>query len=571
MAQPFKHPTTGKYYLRRKVPKELRAALGLEFKRSLGTADPSVAKARFAAMWSQSEEAFAAARAGLQGADTLTLESIQALASEWLATEAAKLDRSKNYTSRLAGGASVIDQDGEEVIRFDSLADAGGEYDDDLSDAVLSSIKAALRAKNMPMPPKSSAAFGQLQAVFRVRLLKLSEFALKRYEGDWLARPSEQPFDAGTTKLPPTPRAESMRLLELFDLYAKDKALTDGDTRSTRKTVADYRSIVRRFIELCGDHPVGEIDRAMIHRYRVALAVSPAKGKGIRALTATQLIDRAQAEKLPLLGEATIRNRLRAVSAVLSFGVRLGALPENPIIAGGLSRAAAKAATKSAARQRSVKDYTRAELDLIFTSPIFQPDGWVPPRANFGRAWYWLPLLMYYTGARREELAQLRVTDVRSGEGGIPYLDILDEQEEGDGDRGVKTEGSRRFIPLHSDLIDRGFLKYKDGLPSDGQLFPLLKASPAGYFGANFGKRWAEYLRTTVGLKTTASPSHGFRHTFKTLCREVSIPEDVQDAITGHAASGSGRISRSYGRMPLKTMANALKRYPLAIALNGRY
>src|SRR4051812_19705401 len=79
---------------------------------------------------------------------------------------------------------------------------------------------------------------------------------------------------------------------------------------------------------------------------------------------------------------------------------------------------------------------------------------------------------------------------------------------------------------------------YRDSVPPDGQLFPLLKASPTGYYGANFGKRWAEYLRVTVGLKTTASPSHGFRHTFKTLCREFGIPEDVQDAITGHAVSG---------------------------------
>jgi hypothetical protein len=37
MAQPFAHPQTGIYYLRRKVPDELRQALGREFKRSLKT------------------------------------------------------------------------------------------------------------------------------------------------------------------------------------------------------------------------------------------------------------------------------------------------------------------------------------------------------------------------------------------------------------------------------------------------------------------------------------------------------------------------------------------------------
>ncbi|RZL91412.1 MAG: hypothetical protein EOP82_12825, partial [Variovorax sp.] len=29
------------------------------------------------------------------------------------------------------------------------------------------------------------------------------------------------------------------------------------------------------------------------------------------------------------------------------------------------------------------------------------------------------------------------------------------------------------------------------------------------------------YLRDVVGLRRPASPAHGFRHTFKTLCREV--------------------------------------------------
>src|SRR5439155_850133 len=142
----------------------------------------------------------------------------------------------------------------------------------------------------------------------------------------------------------------------------------------------------------------------------------------------------------------------------------------------------------------------------------------------FGAAWYWLPLLMYYTGGRREELAQLLVSDIKQADG-IWCLSILATPDEDDGVRSVKTEGSRRMVPLHSDLATRGLVRYVESLPTGGQLFPLLKPDPKGYFGANFGKRWASYLRTTVRLDSPASPSHGFRHTFKTLCREVRIPE----------------------------------------------
>jgi integrase len=124
--------------------------------------------------------------------------------------------------------------------------------------------------------------------------------------------------------------------------------------------------------------------------------------------------------------------------------------------------------------------------------------------------------------------------------------------------------GSRRLVPIHPDLIKLGFIGYVE-LQKGRQLFPLLKADPAGYFGTNFGKRWASYLRETVGLISPAKPSHGFRHTFKTLSREVGIAEDVHDAITGHA--GIGSVARDYGVMPLSRMASEIAKYPSAPGL----
>ena len=51
MADPFKRPISGIYYLRRKVPQELREALGREYKLSLKTRDPQQAKYEFARGW----------------------------------------------------------------------------------------------------------------------------------------------------------------------------------------------------------------------------------------------------------------------------------------------------------------------------------------------------------------------------------------------------------------------------------------------------------------------------------------------------------------------------------------
>ncbi|MFD2649259.1 DUF6538 domain-containing protein [Devosia albogilva] len=49
MSRPWKHPKTGVYWLRRRVPADLQALVGrTEEKHTLGTKDPAEAKKRFA-------------------------------------------------------------------------------------------------------------------------------------------------------------------------------------------------------------------------------------------------------------------------------------------------------------------------------------------------------------------------------------------------------------------------------------------------------------------------------------------------------------------------------------------
>lgn len=569
MAQPFKSPT-GIYQLRRKVPPQLRPALGHEYKRSLKTRDPSEAKTRFAEEWARSDDAFALARAQLTGLEALGERDVQQLAARWFRAEAQKLEASGNFVEWLCEAETWINEQADGDIEHTRLVsarealDEGYLEDQDLASLVARSIAATLRSSGVPLPAHPEIR-ARLDRAFREHWLKLSDLAFQRYEGNWTAQPDVLQHEPLTVEANRKASKEQTRLLDLFKTYSADKKLNDGDTRGVRKTLDGYEATLKQFIELCGDLPIDKITRETVREYRAHLAQMPAKGVGIRKLSAKQLIEKAEAEGLPRVSTPTIRNKLRALSAVLSHGVRLGQLAENPVIAGGIGRAAAKAAGSRSAISRRRKDYTKDELLRIFTSQIFTEAGWSAPRADFGKAWYWMPLLMYYTGARREELAQLAARDVLVSGEGISCLSILAMPDDDDTDRGVKTEGSRRMIPLHPDLVKRGFLEYARSVPPAGQLFPKLKPSPAGFYGANFGKRWAAYLRDVVGLDTSVSPSHGFRHTFKTLCREVGMPEDVHDAITGH--SGAGATARDYGQMPLVRMAAEMVRFPSVDAL----
>ncbi len=563
MALPVRAPS-GIFQFRRRVPKELRGLLGFEYKRSLKTSDPAVAEIREAEELLRCKAAFALARAQLEGVQTLTPRDIELLASRWYQTELAQLEASGNFARYLVDGRTIIE---EAPDRYESHAPlvslAEGMRDDpdlDISTSVNAAIKAALRQNNIPMPSPGSANHGRLTDVFRAHLLKLSDTALRRSEGDWQTKGSVLPDEPlSVEKKPPLKSRESKRLMSVFEDYAQHKVLTDGDVRSVRKTLLSFRATIQQFAELFGDVPVRDITRDVIRQYWGYMAQLPVKGEGIRKLSAKELIAKANAEGLPRIQEATIRNKLRTVSAVMGYALRMGEVDENPVIAGGAAKGAAKAATNRSAASRRRKEYNQEELRVIFQSPIYTQVEWAAPRADFGEAWYWMPLLMYYTGARREELAQLSAKDVLDQEG-IWHLSILALEDDDDAGRSVKTLGSRRLIPLHPHLVVLGFLAYADR-QKGGQLFPLLARNPDGYYGTNFGKRWAHYLRHTVGLVSPANPSHGFRHTFITSCRQVGISEEVRDAITGHA--GTGSVSRSYGSMPLVRMAEEIKRIPI--------
>ena len=208
---------------------------------------------------------------------------------------------------------------------------------------------------------------------------------------------------------------------------------------------------MQRFIELLGDLPVAHIERITIQEFQSLLQRMPSKGSGIRTLTAKEQIAKADAEGLPRISKVRVKNLLMALSAILTYAARMEFISENPVTASGLTKQLAKAVSK-ARHMAPRKHYTEQELLHIFSSPVFS-SGWRAPRASYGEAWFWCPLLLCYTGARREEIAQLQTSEVRQSPDGIWHLSLLSTPDEDDLDLGrtVKTLGSHRLVALHPD------------------------------------------------------------------------------------------------------------------------
>lgn len=557
MAQPFKHPKTGVYYIRRKVPAELVPLLGREFKHSLRTKDAAEARRRYPMRYEQSELVFETARRQLKGEQAFTNEQLHGIAHEWYEQELERLERSADvtewlhplWTSEAETPHGPIESTKWGTFKDQEAQDEAPDYE-----AILSpQIEKILAAKGYPRLPKENASWGVLARLMTNALHTLSERALAYHDG-LLTRLPGAPLDAPkASRATPAHHEAQKTIWDAFNAYATSKHLS-GVERSNKGTLDSYRGMIQTFVELFGALDLNKIKKETIHKHREHLNGMPSAGKGVRKLAAPEQIERAKTDQLPTLSQQTIRNHLRALSSILSHAVQRGWIDENVVETSGVMRSVNQAIRGGTKAKR--RDYTQDELRRIFASEVFADTKSDPLHRKFGDAAHWLPLLMYYTGARREELAQLKANEVKPADG-LYCLDIMTNGD--DDERGVKTESSRREIPLHQDLIDKGFLEYVQTLPVDGQLFPKLKPCPDGYYGTAFGKEWGKYLKAKVELETTASPSHGFRHTFKTLCRLSGMPEDVMDAIAGHAAN---TVARGYGVMPLARMAEELKKFP---------
>lgn len=141
----------------------------------------------------------------------------------------------------------------------------------------------------------------------------------------------------------------------------------------------------------------------------------------------------------------------------------------------------------------------------------------------------WVPWLLCHSGARVGEIAQATTADITIGP--IPTIRIHDDEE----GRSLKNAQSRRTVPLHPAVISEGFLDIA-ALPTGSPLWPELPAG--GVFGSRAqvaSQRMSRWL-TRLGIADKRlSPSHSWRHWFITAARKAHIPEDVRDAITGHA------------------------------------
>jgi integrase len=311
-------------------------------------------------------------------------------------------------------------------------------------------------------------------------------------------------------------------------------------SHSNVRTIEKAALVVRRFKELIGDILVQEITKQHCSTFCDKLAgLKKADGSPVSITTVNDNIDKLR--------------------ALFSVAERRGLIQQNP---------AANLSLKDPVRAKDKRQpFDPDALVRIFSSRIYTAGH--RPKAGAGEAAHWLPLLALFTGARLEELGQLHPDDIcqehyENEDGRKVAVWVLRITEEGEG-QGLKNAGSTRRVPLHSELIRLGLIKFVEARRGRSRIFYELQEDARHRETGRWSKWFGRWLRgKDCKVDDKRMVFHSFRHGFKDLCREVGIDEPVNDALTGHTGNGN-RVARAYGagRYPLKPLVEGMQKFKL--------
>lgn len=246
---------------------------------------------------------------------------------------------------------------------------------------------------------------------------------------------------------------------------------------------------------------------------------------------------------------ATKNKRIAQIKSLVSFAHNNDLIKTNPLL--GFNLKIAKNDSKP------YISFEKKELEALLLNDNF---------GNLRRSnpeYYWIILIGLFTGARVEEICQLLVSDVKEKQD-IHYFDI-NEYEEG---KSLKTQSSKRLVPIHNELIRMGLLEYVHnmGKTPKSLLFPNLKLYD-GRHSIYFSK-WFGRFKKAQGIESGMKVFHSFRHTFKEAIRNCGVHTDIHHRLTGHSSSNVGD---RYGGISISKLNEELQKFVIPIDLSSYY
>lgn len=187
--------------------------------------------------------------------------------------------------------------------------------------------------------------------------------------------------------------------------------------------------------------------------------------------------------------------------------------------------------TKKEKARRKADGFQWEALDVPALQRVFNPANMAGIRTVHTK---WAALIGLYTGARVGEVAQLYLSDFIE-EDGIPCIRIATDSD----GQSLKTEASRRLVPIHPALVELGLLERVKELRQQGEerLFHDMRIDGRAGAGNAISKGFGYYL-DKLGIKPRrANGIVGFHSLRKTVIQELQgsrLPAERRRAFVGH-------------------------------------
>lgn len=525
MASPTKHPKSGSFYLRERVPiivaerakgrrlvvpvggQPTEVAVNGWVKLSLRTKDVTTAKERY-------REAAAALQAHWQliqqevatGPVRLTERQIEALAGEYWRDQTRQHQDSPGDPDEWDAARSALEDMGQTAEGLERL------HGED-ADRVLH-----WRGLSVDAPSRKRL----LEAMHRAYVM-FAEGQERRGLGDYRPDPRAERFPEFPSEATNAPGGEEPRrsaadgeltarasadspevtLSDLFDLWAKEHRKAERP----EKTVRDFRQKVDSLRAYLGHEDAAEVTQRRIIDWCDHLQEQEklaAKTVGDKYLTAIRAMFRLGVEKARLAADPTAAVRIRRSKPVT---VR-------------------------------PKGFTDEEAKAILKAALQDPSALGNMSERNKLAIRWTPWIGAYTGARITELTQLRKGDFLTKDG-VACIRITPEAGR------VKT-GHFRDVPLHPHLVEMGLLEFVKGRP-EGHLFVSAGETLEETHRRcqSVSGKVSEWVRKAAGVTDErVQPTHGWRHRFKVMAGKAGIPPEYADMIQGHSRGDAAAVYR---------------------------
>ena len=183
------------------------------------------------------------------------------------------------------------------------------------------------------------------------------------------------------------------------------------------------------------------------------------------------------------------------------------------------------------------------EVNQLFSAPMFTgyksaKKRHVPGPHCVRDDFFWMPLVLFYSGMRLAEPLQIAAQDVHV-DADYPHFNIDLAKI------ALKQDVSDRRVPIHPDLIALGFgdfVRERQKKKPAARLFRGITSK-----GVSIPNYYSKFLGRQIdraGLTDPRIVAHSFRHTFKDALRNAKVPEGEQHFIMGHS---DNEAAHNYG------------------------